>query len=206
MQDFNDYLMESYELREKLVADRFRPRYHFVPPEGRWNDINGAIFWKGRYHLGYLQKIANGRRPAGLLQLAAHQQPGPPPLALPQGLAVGALGRCKKGDYFNSGDVMEGMDVPTIITNMPRRGICIYQCHDDNLDHLGPPASRTPSFPLDPAPEGDRSMVLRQTAGVRHLRSQRLERGRCLLRPHRQQEPPPRLPGRLHQPLQVHGT
>ena len=60
MRDFDDYLMESYETREKLVADKFRPRYHFVPPEGRWNDINGAVFWKGRYHIGYLQKIANG--------------------------------------------------------------------------------------------------------------------------------------------------
>lgn len=60
MRDFDDYLMESYEMREKLVADKFRPRYHFAPPEGRWNDINGAVFWKGRYHIGYLQKIANG--------------------------------------------------------------------------------------------------------------------------------------------------
>ena len=48
MRDFDDYLMESYEMREKLVADKFRPRYHFVPPEGRWNDINGAVFWKGQ--------------------------------------------------------------------------------------------------------------------------------------------------------------
>ena len=43
MRDFDDYLMESYEMREKLVSDKFRPRYHFVPPEGRWNDVNGAI-------------------------------------------------------------------------------------------------------------------------------------------------------------------
>ena len=156
MRDFNDYLMESYELREKLVADKFRPRYHFVPPEGRWNDINGAIFWNGRYHLGYLQKIANGPgqpdfsswqhvSSRDLLHWRYHKASLRAPL---QG---------KKGDYFNSGDVMEGMPVPTIITNMPRRGICIFQCHDDNLDNWVPLAEN-PVIPLDPAPEGQRSM------------------------------------------------
>ena len=58
MQNYDDFLMEVYESRENMVADRHRPRYHFLPPEGRWNDINGAIYWKGRYHIGYLQKIA----------------------------------------------------------------------------------------------------------------------------------------------------
>ena len=155
MQDFNDYLMQSYELREQLVADKHRPRYHFVLPEGRWNDINGAIYWKGRYHLGYLQKIANGpgRRDFSswqhissrdLLHWRYHK-------ASLRELLEGA-----KGDYFNSGDVMEGADVPTIITNMPRRGICIYQSRDDNLDHWVP-LPENPVIPLDPTPEGRRS-------------------------------------------------
>jgi SAM-dependent methyltransferase len=50
---------------------------HFCPPEGRWNDVNGMLYWKGRYHAGYLQKIRGessgggsrtreiGRRPGG---------------------------------------------------------------------------------------------------------------------------------------------
>ena len=62
-----------------------------------------------------------------------------------------------KGDYFNSGDVMENMPTPTIITNMPRRGICIYQCRDNNLDDWVPLAEN-PVIPLDPPPEGGRSM------------------------------------------------
>ena len=49
----------------------------------------------------------------------------------------------KKGDYFNSGDVMDGMEIPTIITNMPRRGICIYQCHDADLSHWTPLAEKS---------------------------------------------------------------
>jgi beta-fructofuranosidase len=42
--------------REKLLVDRYRPGYHFVTPEGFCMpfDPNGAIFWKGRYHLFYI--------------------------------------------------------------------------------------------------------------------------------------------------------
>ncbi|MEM7129341.1 MAG: glycoside hydrolase family 32 protein [Chloroflexota bacterium] len=147
MDNFNDYLFDSYEIREKLVADKFRPRYHFLPPEGRWNDLNGAIFWKGRYHLGYLQKITNGPNELDfsswqhissrdLLHWTYHKASLREPL------------EGKKGDYFNSGDAMEGMDVPTIITNMPRRGICIYQCHDDNLDDWVP-LPENPVIPIE---------------------------------------------------------
>ncbi len=44
------------EYREKLLADPHRPGYHFVIPEGFGMpfDPNGAIYWKGRYHLFYI--------------------------------------------------------------------------------------------------------------------------------------------------------
>ena len=123
---YDDLLMATYELREKLVADRHRPRYHFVPPEGRWNDLNGMLYWRGRYHIGYLQKIRNapGERDFSSWQHVSsrdlvHWRYHPASLREP---LAGA-----KGDYFNSGDAMAGMEVPTIIANMPRRGICIYQ-------------------------------------------------------------------------------
>jgi sucrose-6-phosphate hydrolase SacC (GH32 family) len=41
----DDLLMATYELREKMVAAVHRPRYHFCPPHGRWNDLNGMIYW-----------------------------------------------------------------------------------------------------------------------------------------------------------------
>jgi len=43
-------------LREKLLRDPHRPGYHFVVPEGRCMpfDPNGAVYWKGRYHLFYI--------------------------------------------------------------------------------------------------------------------------------------------------------
>lgn len=152
MRNSDEYLMESYEMREKLVGDKFRPRYHFVPPEGHWNDMNGVVFWKGRYHIGYLQKIPNspGERDFSswqhvssrdLLHWRYHKTSLREPF---EGL---------KGDYFNSGDVMEGVEVPTIITNMPRQGIVVYQCHDDELDDWIPLAEN-PVIPLDPTGDG----------------------------------------------------
>jgi beta-fructofuranosidase len=43
-------------LRERYLADPHRPGYHFVVPEGVHSivDPNGALFWKGRYHLCYI--------------------------------------------------------------------------------------------------------------------------------------------------------
>ena len=44
------------DLREKLLGDPHRPGFHFVIPEGKGMpfDPNGAIFWKGRYHVFYI--------------------------------------------------------------------------------------------------------------------------------------------------------
>ncbi len=39
--------------RKQLAADRFRPIYHYVNPEGQLNDPNGLCFWQGRWHLFY---------------------------------------------------------------------------------------------------------------------------------------------------------
>jgi beta-fructofuranosidase len=44
------------DLRELILSDPHRPIYHFVNPEGRGMpfDPNGAIFWKGKFHLFYI--------------------------------------------------------------------------------------------------------------------------------------------------------
>jgi len=49
-------------LREKLAGDPHRPGFHFVIPEGMAMpfDPNGAIFWKGRYHLFYIFQDKRG--------------------------------------------------------------------------------------------------------------------------------------------------
>ncbi len=39
--------------RERLANDRYRPAYHFSPPENFMNDPNGLCQWQGLYHLFY---------------------------------------------------------------------------------------------------------------------------------------------------------
>ncbi|MFV1968269.1 MAG: GH32 C-terminal domain-containing protein, partial [Pirellulaceae bacterium] len=60
--DFSNADAMARALREKLLSDPFRPGYHFVTPEGRCMpfDPNGAIFWKGRYHLFYIFQDTRG--------------------------------------------------------------------------------------------------------------------------------------------------
>jgi len=54
--DGGNLVASQRELREKLLSDPHRPRYHFVSPEGKCMpfDSNGAIYWNGRYHLCYI--------------------------------------------------------------------------------------------------------------------------------------------------------
>ena len=51
-----EIIKAAREFREHLLADPFRPAYHFCIPEGdgRPGDPNGAFFHNGRYHLMYL--------------------------------------------------------------------------------------------------------------------------------------------------------
>ena len=51
-----DMIEASRQLRLRMLADPYRPTYHFVIPEdfGGPFDPNGAVFWNGRYHLGYI--------------------------------------------------------------------------------------------------------------------------------------------------------
>ena len=63
----DDMIHSARELRALMQSDPHRPIYHFVAPEGHaWPfDPNGAIYWKGRYHLGYIYaKRQNGTRRA----------------------------------------------------------------------------------------------------------------------------------------------
>jgi len=51
-----DQIQGARELRLHLLDDPYRPAYHFVVPEdfAKPADPNGAIWWNGRYHLGYI--------------------------------------------------------------------------------------------------------------------------------------------------------
>ena len=49
----NPLLQRMKESRTRLEADKFRPKYHYVNPEGNLNDPNGLCFWQGNWHLFY---------------------------------------------------------------------------------------------------------------------------------------------------------
>ena len=60
MYNLNERLMEAVEsthlLRDKFLADRTRPGYHFACPEdyGMPGDVNCCFYSRGRYHLMYI--------------------------------------------------------------------------------------------------------------------------------------------------------
>lgn len=132
-------LMDMHDLRQKLLKDPYRPQYHFLPPEGSWNDINGTFYWNGRYHLHYLQKIENQNdqehyrhffscwghiSSRDLLHWRYH------PVAVMEGPCTGY----DRG-YVASGSSMIDRDgIPTIMAEVRGRGIFMFQSHDADLD------------------------------------------------------------------------
>ena len=60
--DVADPNSSARALRERLLRDPYRPGYHFAIPEGQAMpfDPNGAIYWKGRYHLFYIFQDKRG--------------------------------------------------------------------------------------------------------------------------------------------------
>ena len=55
-----EVIKATREFRERLLADPYRPAYHFCVPEdvGRPGDPNGAFYHNGRYHLMFLYNSA----------------------------------------------------------------------------------------------------------------------------------------------------
>src|SRR5687767_11110682 len=50
--NLQEMINHARELRALIQSDPHRPIYHFVAPEGHILDPNGALYWKGKYHLG----------------------------------------------------------------------------------------------------------------------------------------------------------
>ncbi|MBI5684476.1 MAG: GH32 C-terminal domain-containing protein [Verrucomicrobia bacterium] len=149
-----DQLRGARELRQRLWNDPHRPRYHLLPPDGFWNDINGTIYWKGRYHVFFLGRLApdlptilSGKDSDHSRETWLHASSRDlvhwvhhPPALVPV-----FDGTMPRGLY--SGDMMDNMPVPTIIVHVPGQGTCLYTAEDDELIRWKP----HPNNPVIPA-------------------------------------------------------
>jgi beta-fructofuranosidase len=142
------YSMHLY--RDKLVKDRYRPRYHFLMPEGMAHpfDPNGAIYWKGKYHLFYIfQPYQPVKRHRGdcwahisshdLVHWRFH------PTALRPGEDDPEVA------IYSGNAFLDKDGVPTIMYQGLGAGQCIAKALDDNLDHW----EKSKSNPVIPYPE-----------------------------------------------------
>ena len=119
----------SRALREKLLKDPYRPGYHFIVSEGICMpfDPNGALFWKGRYHLFYIFQNEKGHSwghasSTDLLHWRHH------PVALQPDEDDEVI--------FSGGVFIDKNGVPTITYwgLGEGRGICLATSTDDMLD------------------------------------------------------------------------
>jgi sucrose-6-phosphate hydrolase SacC (GH32 family) len=146
MADSERLVAAARELRTKLIADPHRPRYHFVTPEGFCMpfDPNGAICWKGRYHLMYIFQDA-GRHCWGhassvdLVHWTFHPAALEPRPADPDtGIFSGNAFANKKGEA-------------TILYHGVQAGNCIATSSDEDLVRW----AKMPTNPIVPIPKKD---------------------------------------------------
>ena len=147
----------SQVLREMFQNDPHRPRYHFMPPWAWMNDINGPLFWNGRYHLfyqhnpneAYWKWIQWGHASSTDLVHWTHQ-----PIALTPTLD----GPDREGCY--SGGAVVNNGVPTFIYHGRPDGTCIATSDDpDLIQWKKHPANPVIRVPKPGEPEYDRYRV-----------------------------------------------
>lgn len=126
----------SQQKRERVSGltrtDRHAPLYHFIAPEGQCRpfDPNGALFWKGTYHLFYIFQdpdLPHGGHCWGhassrdLFHWTFH----------PTALAP-AAGDPETG-IFSGGALVNKEGVPTLVYYGVGAGVCIATAEDDDL-------------------------------------------------------------------------
>jgi sucrose-6-phosphate hydrolase SacC (GH32 family) len=130
--------------RNHLLADPYRPTYHFVIPEDYAGpfDPNGAIFWRGRYHLFYIYQ-ENRVHCFGHISSVdlVHWRQHPTPLyptdtSVDRGMFSGNCFINKRGEA-------------TMLFHGVGAGNCIATSSDDNLDRW----TKLPSNPIIPNPK-----------------------------------------------------
>ncbi|MBI5685850.1 MAG: GH32 C-terminal domain-containing protein [Verrucomicrobia bacterium] len=131
--------------RNHLLGDPHRPTYHFVIPEDYAGpfDPNGAIFWRGRYHLFYIYQENRVHcfghiSSVDLVHWRQHPTPLFPTDTSPdRGMFSGNCFINKRGEA-------------TMLFHGVGAGNCIATSNDDNLDRW----TKLPSNPIIPNPKG----------------------------------------------------
>ena len=124
-------ITSARELKIKLESDPHRPIYHFTPHWAWMNDINGAIFWNGRYHIfyqhnpdgGYWNWIQWGHASSVDLVHWVHH-----PIALTPTVDGPDRDGCYSGGAF-----VDKHGMPTLIYHGEPDGTCIATSEDDLL-------------------------------------------------------------------------
>ncbi len=138
-----DQLRAARELRAKLADDPHRPRYHLMPPDGYWNDVNGTLYWKGRYHVMFLgrqapdaQTVLDGKDTAHPREIWLHASSADLVHWVHHTPALTPVfdGSMPRGIY--SGDAVNDAPVPTLIYHVPGQGTCIATAADPDDPEL----------------------------------------------------------------------
>lgn len=138
-------------IAKRVQRDPHAPLYHFIAPEGGcWPfDPNGALFWRGRYHLFYIfqdPELPHGGHCWGHASTAdlVHWDYHPTALAPRDGDPDAGI--------FSGGAFVNKDGVPTIIYHGIEAGTCIATSIEDDLVHW----TKSPNNPVIPVPkEGD---------------------------------------------------
>jgi sucrose-6-phosphate hydrolase SacC (GH32 family) len=143
----NPALAQVRAHRQALLRDPSRPTYHFVAPEGYCMpfDPNGALWWNGRYHLGFIFQDERGHcwghaSSADLVHWRFHE-----PYLAPE------AGDPDRGIF--SGNAFVAKDgAAVLLYHGVGVGNCIATCRDENLDGW----QKLPGNPIVPSPrEGE---------------------------------------------------
>lgn len=155
-----ELIRSARDLREILWQDPHRPRYHLIPPEGFFNDANGAIFWNGRYHMFYLARtlIPDPDKPGSQKWVAIWDHASSRDLVHwiyhPPAVRPAQDDSTPQGIY--SGGAIKNAPRPTLIYHVPGQGTCISVAEDEDLIRW----KELPENPVIPMhKEGDEHIV-----------------------------------------------
>lgn len=158
--DIRELIRSARDLREVIWQDPHRPAYHLMPPDGFFNDANGAIYWNGRYHLFYLARspVPDPERTGEEKWVAAWDHASSRDLVHwiyhPPAIRPKLDGSTPRGIY--SGGAIKYSPRPALIYHIPGQGTCISIAEDDDLIHW----KELPENPvIRPHKEGDEFVV-----------------------------------------------